>query len=86
MFVEQERQLDLIQKNENGRPRQLGISGPASVPAGGHVGPREDVDYLQEGIASLKSARDEFAHTEETLRGLARGWLVLRVIRRRVAE
>ncbi len=53
---------------------------------GDMLDPREDVDYLQEGIASLKSARDEFAHTEETLRGLARGWLVLRVIRRRVAE
>lgn len=53
---------------------------------GDMLDPREDVDYLQEGIASLKSVRDEFAHTEETLRGLARGWLVLRVIRRRVAE
>ena len=53
---------------------------------GDMLDPREDVDYLQEGITSLKSAHDEFAHTEETLRGLARGWLVLRVIRRRVAE
>lgn len=35
--------------------------------------PRADADSLQEGIASLKSARDEFSHTEQALRDLAKG-------------